>query len=118
MRVEGAQRRHYMELRYEDLLREPERVLVALCRFLELPFDPAMLEYHRAGPSRLGEVGDQRLPDGRVITRESRLEKHALAGSPPDTSRIGVWREDLTAGEKAAFASVAGELLRELGYDA
>ncbi|MFA6957507.1 MAG: sulfotransferase [Thermoanaerobaculia bacterium] len=118
LRSEGSRRRHYLEIRYEELLRDTRVTLGKLCRFLDLPFDDAMLEYHRTAESRLGEVGDQRLPDGRVVTRESRLEKHRLAGSPPDESRIGVWREQLTADEKEAFSAVAGELLRELGYEA
>jgi len=118
MRSEGSRRRHYLEVRYEELLRDTRATLETVCSFVDLRFDPAMLEYHRTAESRLGEVGDQRLPDGRVITRESRLEKHRLAGSPPDESRIGVWREQLTCGEREAFAAVAGDLLRELGYDA
>ncbi len=37
---------HYLEVRYEDLIREPETVLRRVCAFAELPFHPATLDYH------------------------------------------------------------------------
>ena len=37
----------YREIRYEDLLSDPEAVLRSLCTFVELPYDPVMLTYHR-----------------------------------------------------------------------
>lgn len=116
-RLEGARCRHYLEVRYEDLLTRTRSVLEEVCGFLALPFDPAMESYHRTAAARLGEVSDQALPDGRVVTRESRLARHRLASSPPDASRIGVWRSAMTEGEQRAFREEAGSLLRELGYD-
>lgn len=115
-RAAGTKARHYLEVRYEELLRDPRATLATVCGFVSLRFDEAMLDYHRTAGERLGEVGDQRLPDGRVITRESRLGKHRLAGTPPDASRIGVWREGMSGADRDAFESAAGELLRELGY--
>src|SRR4029450_6951764 len=52
LEVEGARQRgsrlapRYPELRYEDLVREPETELRRICDFLELEFEPAMLAYH------------------------------------------------------------------------
>ena len=37
----------YVEVRYEDLLREPESVLDRCCQLLGERFDPSMLEFHR-----------------------------------------------------------------------
>ena len=34
----------YLEVRYEDLVRSPEATCRAVCEFLRIPFDPAMLE--------------------------------------------------------------------------
>ncbi len=117
-RSDGARSGHYLEIRYEDLLLETRGTLQRVCEFVRLPFHPAMEDYHRRATSRLGEIGDQRLPDGRVITRESRLERVRLAGSPPDRSRIGVWREEMAPDEQKTFAVIAGDLLRNLGYEA
>src|SRR4029079_14672106 len=37
----------YVEVRYEDLVRDPRPVLERLCDRLELPFEEQMLSYHR-----------------------------------------------------------------------
>lgn len=43
---ETANRLAYL-LRYEDLIDDPARELAALCSFLGVDYDPAMLDYHR-----------------------------------------------------------------------
>lgn len=37
----------YLQLRYEDLVRDPRSHLQAVCRFLREPFDERMLDYHQ-----------------------------------------------------------------------
>jgi hypothetical protein len=47
-------RRHcraYMEVRYEELVRDPPAVLHSICGFLQLDFDAAMLRYWSEPPS-------------------------------------------------------------------
>src|SRR5262249_6540292 len=36
----------YYEMRYESLVRHPERECTALCNFLRVPFSPSMLRFH------------------------------------------------------------------------
>ena len=115
-RAGAARCRHFLELRYEDLLREPAAVLRRVCDFVDLPWAPAMLDHPLRGPARLAEVTDQTLPDGRVIPRAQRLGQHPLAGEPPRLDRIGRWRELMSADDRATFDDVAGDLLDELGY--
>ena len=110
--------RHYLEIRYEDLLRNTEQILRRLCDFLELPWAPEVLTYGARARDRLGEVQDARRPDGsRVIPREQRLRQHALVGEPPRLDRIGRWRTEMSAEEVTAFVAVAGDLLLSLGYE-
>ena len=40
----------YHELFYEDLVREPETVVRGMCEFLELDYEPGMLEYYHQTP--------------------------------------------------------------------
>jgi sulfotransferase family protein len=84
----------YVEIRYEDLLGDPrssiERVFEALG--LESPDD--VLE------AALGELGIARNVE------------------PGDRIGTGKWRDALSPKDLAAFDRVAGETLRELGYDA
>ncbi len=107
----------YLELRYEDLVRDPRTTLESLVPSLDLPFDPAMLEYHRSAHERLGEMDDRRDQDGRVeVTRDARLQIHERTAEAPDADRIDEWRDLLTGDEVDEIDAVAGDLLAELGY--
>ena len=97
----GADR--YREVRYEDLVREPDRVLAELCLFVGLRFDVSMLRYH--------ERADDALFSGGVPT-----EHHSNLKKPP-TIGLRDWRRDLPPKDVEVFESLAGELLDELGYE-
>jgi hypothetical protein len=36
---------------------------------------------------------------------------------PPDPERLGRWRTEMTPAERLSFERVAGDTLRELGYE-
>ena len=110
---------HYLEVRYETLLSNPRVVLEQICTFAGLEYDPAMENYHRASGERLrAELHDQRDVRGEVVAtraqRESIFKKTAL---PPDPERAGRWRKEMSVEDRERFESVAGDLLRELGYE-
>ena len=116
-RGQAAELEHYREVRYERLVREPESTLRELCEWLELPWDDAVLRSHERAHERLGEVAFARR-DGAVFrTREERRELHGRTSRAPDDSRVGRWRDDLSAEEVTVFESLAGGLLAELGYE-
>ena len=107
-----------MELRYEDLVTDPEPTLRRVCDLVELEFDRGMLEYHRHAEERLSEIaGDLPARGGKAHRPGSeRLAAHALATEPPRPERIGAWRDEMDPAGVAAFEGVAGDLLAELGY--
>lgn len=86
----------YHEARYEGFVAEPERVVREICAFAEIPFDSEMLEY-------AGTVDVSTKPHQQRLLR-------------PPTVGVRSWREDMSAGDIAAFEAVAGDLLEELGY--
>jgi hypothetical protein len=91
----GASR--YFEVRYEALVEDPEATVRAICAFAALPYEPAMLDY-------TGAVDVSAKPhQQRLLT--------------PPTSGVRSWRSDMSAEDVAAFESVAGDLLDELGYE-
>lgn len=103
LEIEGARRfaagvpGRYLELRYEDLVAEPEERLRELCAFLRLPFEPQLLEVNRQlDPARL-------------------LDHPRLAEPPRQGLRN--WRTQLAAGQAELFEAIAGELLWQLGYE-
>jgi hypothetical protein len=108
----------YMELRYEDLVADPEPLLRRIVGFVDLPWDPHMLEYHRSAEERMKEVVRDFHPlGGGTITAEERKRQHELVSSPPSSSRVGRWRSEMSPADRNAFEEVAGGLLAELGYE-
>ena len=109
---------HYLEVCYEDLILDTEPTLRGVCEFCELPWDPAMLNYHERAEKRLQEM-DRDLPRPRRSSRPAalRLASHALTKEPPRADRVSQWRTQMSEADRVAFERVAGDLLAELGYE-
>jgi hypothetical protein len=110
--------RHYMEARYEDLVLDTEPTLRGIAEFLELPWDPAMLDYHERAEDRLEEMARGLPARGNrpQLEEDHRLKIHALTKEPPQRERVERWREQMSEEDRVAFEGVAGDLLAELGY--
>jgi hypothetical protein len=109
--------KHYMEMRFEDLVLKPAESLRNICDFIEIQYDEAMLRYHEHSRERLDEFADWHKNDGRLwASKNDRLAIFERTSVPPDQSRIGVYTADLTPAEIATYEGIAGELLREFGY--
>jgi Sulfotransferase family len=120
-RIEGAREQaqdvnHYLELRYEDLIADPEATLRRVCEFSELEFDPAMLDYHERASERLAELSDLPGKGGKVRPGSERQAAHALTSEPPRADRVERWRTELPEDAIADYERVAGDLLSDLGY--
>jgi sulfotransferase family protein len=109
----------YIEIRYEDLVAEPEPTLRRICEHIELDYSPRMLDYHERAEGRLSEISQPLAAeeDKRGLSANSRLEAHALTSEPPRTDRSGRWRGEMSAADVAVFEEHAGELLADLGYE-
>jgi hypothetical protein len=110
---------HYLELHYEDLIRETEPTLRKICEFVELPFDDAMLTYYERAEERMAEMARDLPSEGDKPLRpaDHRVEAHKLTQKPPDPSRLGQWKTKMSPEDQAAFEEEAGDLLEELGYE-
>jgi Sulfotransferase family len=110
--------RHYLEIHYEDLVRQPESELGKICTFIELEYHPQMLNYFNGARKRLDEIKTRYGSDGSLlISKEERLFNHRLTSSPPDRSRIFRWKHEMTREEQREFETEAGDLLKTLGYE-
>ncbi|HYR89121.1 MAG TPA: sulfotransferase [Terriglobia bacterium] len=117
-RKAGRLSRRYLEVRYEDLIWNPQPALEKICRFLELDFEPAMLRYWERTPERLREHKTRRRSNGNVlVTHEERLAQQQLTMQPLMPERIFVWKEEMTRQDRSDFLRFAGDLLEELGYE-
>jgi hypothetical protein len=117
-RAAATQVPHYHELRYEDLLREPERRMREVCAFLGLDYTERMLDYRASGARHIGHLGDRLLPDGSATVPSAlRARLHENLTRPLQTDRAGAWRNAMAASDRETVEAIAGPLMRELGYE-
>jgi Sulfotransferase family len=87
----------YSELRYEDLVSEPERELRRVCEHTSLEWEPAMLEH-------------------ADVPEVSAMPEHRNLAQPP-TPGLRDWRSQMSRENALAFEHVAGDVLRSAGYE-
>ncbi|MBA3561161.1 MAG: sulfotransferase [Actinobacteria bacterium] len=87
----------YLEVRYEDLVAGLEGVILEICEFANLPYEPAMLDYTQA-----------------VDVSEKPHQQRLLQ---PLTPGVRDWRTEMAAPDIRAFEAIAGDLLLQLDYD-
>ncbi len=86
----------YFEVRYEELVHQPESTIRGLLEFIGEPWDDAVLNFQQ---------------------RDDRLTKLInLPGKPINTSALARWKKDLSADEVETIKRMAGDLLTTLGY--
>lgn len=87
----------YLELRYEDLVSEPERELRRVCEHASLPWEPGMLDHTR-------------------VSDAANMPEHRNLAQPP-TPGLRDWRSQMSREDALAFEQVAGDVLRGAGYE-
>jgi hypothetical protein len=91
----------FLELRYEDLVRQPEPIVREVADFLDLPFVPEMLQPQKI----VYKLGDT----DRVI--------HEHLSQPISPIHIGKWRQTLGRSDQAIVQERLGPMLATLGYE-
>lgn len=88
-------------VRYEDLIADPEKVLRAICAFLDEPFVPEMLQFNR---------GTFAKENAAVLDHHRNLAKGILSNN------VEKWRNGLSADQVKVYDSLGGGILKEFGY--
>lgn len=96
----GATR--YREIRYEDLIDDPERCVRGVCDFIHLEFDGAMLRYFERADDLVGTTPTPSAHRGLFL---------------PPTKGLRDWRRQMSEEDAATFEILAGSLLGSLGYE-
>lgn len=91
----------WMDVKYETLVKEPEKILKQACDFLGEKYDPAMLEFYRTD-----------LAKARGATKD-----HKPLGHATSDKYIGIYKDLLSLREQRIFTTVAGKELVEAGYE-
>lgn len=100
-RVQRRYPMQFLEIRYENLVHDPEQVIRSVCHFLQIGFEPGMLckTDHAA---EMGDVGQ--------------YAHHAQALEPISVNSVGKGRRELDPRTLETLAQVIGKQLHELGY--
>ncbi len=88
----------YREVRYEDLVADPEAILRELADFLAIPFAPEMVSFHA----------------GKTKSEPGLSAKSAWL---PATPGIRDWRTEMPPEDVQLFEAISGETLSSLGYE-
>lgn len=91
----------YLELRYEDLLDQPEDELKKLLEKLSLSFEPAMLEFHKSSKT--------------LVAKDEAAWKQNL-DKPLLKANHGKWKTTLTGKQAGLIESGIEEFMRSHGY--
>ena len=84
----------YKELKYEALIQDPEAVLTDLCRFLDIAYDPRLVEY----------------------TKARGQGKTTLLKQPIQAANSEKWRSHMSRRQLEVFEGMAADTLRAKGY--
>ena len=87
-----------IRVRFEDLVQNPEATLIRISQFLDIDYEPLMLQGSGF----------------RVPSYTSK--QHALVGKAPDPSEADAWEKALRPRQVEIFENIAGEILSSLGY--
>jgi hypothetical protein len=90
----------YYEMRYEDLVKNPEQEIREVCQFLDEDFEPAMLTQHKLAQNR--------------IEKDSHF--FANVRNPINTQSLGRGRRDLSVQRRRIIQRVAKPLMLNLNY--
>lgn len=91
----------YLEIRYEDLVEDTEGETKDICSFLDLDFDPGMMDYTERAR-------------GSVLPRASMYNPHV---KEKPQKNVRSWESSMPSDQIEIFEAVAGDVLSLLGYE-
>jgi hypothetical protein len=91
---------NYIEVRYEELVSEPNRVLNEICDFLMIPMQQSMLNFSQSA----GEYTPN-------------WKHHTNTNKPLNTASVFKWKDEYDNRKGYLFSLLAGKLLLKLDYE-
>jgi len=91
----------WLDVKYEELCREPEKVLRSVCEFLGEQYTPEMLNFHKT-------------PLG---VKRGKQRDHAPLGHAVSDKYVGIYKRFLSLHEQEVYAAIAGDTHCEYGYE-
>jgi hypothetical protein len=92
----------FRRVHFEELIRDPESVMKKLCTFLELDYNPEILNYHKG--------------IGKYFKEEGFNSLHKSLQTPFDLSKIGEWERELPPRTVIRCEVLGGRFPERIGY--
>jgi len=103
---------HYMEVRFHELVENPDKVLRDIGAFLEIDLD-----YTRLCKTSNPQRNAINLQENSSMVLDKNQSKKNMRFTSLDDSRINRWKTEMPPEEIAAFERIAGDMLSDLGYE-
>jgi hypothetical protein len=91
----------WFNIRYEDFVRNPVQSLIDMCAFLGEDYDDTLMEFHSTP----------------VAQRRGKTKDNWALAHPITDRHVGIYKNQLSIDQQGIMSWVAGDLMRELGYD-
>ncbi len=101
LEMEKKFKKDVLRMRYEDLVKDPEKMLRIICNFLGLRFSRKMLNYYTKGNNEY---------------RTFHNNEHKNLKLPPYVKRINAWKNELTKKEVEVIDSICKDVAIKVGY--
>ncbi len=89
-------------VKYESLTAQPASELEQICRFLDVDFEPSMLDFHQGH-----QHVEEEMPEG---------QHHWLLSKPATTEHVGRYQQVFSPSQIALVERLLGDEMRALGY--
>lgn len=93
-------------IRYEDLVTDQERVVRELFGFIGIPYDPSVFQFYQKKEETIDSY------------KNPLIEKfHGSLMNPVNTSRMNLWKKELTPAQVRIADQIAGKYADRFGYE-
>jgi hypothetical protein len=105
----GAER--FLEVKYEDLVTNPEPELKKICVFVGIEYNDRMLTYDEQMKNKISQNMNE---NSTAVNNLALL--HVGLTQKPKTNKIGYWKQNLKPDEANMVWTVCGNLAERIGY--
>ena len=92
----------FIQVRYEDLIEDPEKEIRSICESLKIPFQESYKDYHKSSESKNTSASGEMWQNVKKPVLKTNFNK---------------FKKEMKQEDLLVFESVAGNVLTELGYE-
>ena len=90
----------WLDIKYEELVRDPQAILTKVCEFLGEDYEPSMLDFWKSD----------------IAQNRGKIPDHKPLASPVTDKYVGIYKTLLSLRDQQIFAGAAGKEMEESGY--